>query len=472
MNLQEIQNKSIFILGDLMIDTYYEGSVNRISPEAPVPIVRVKKVRHVPGGAANVALNLKGLNCKIDLWGIYGKDANGKLLKNLLEKNKIKNHSIETENSTVTKSRVIGNKQQIVRIDFETENFIIDNKIADQITKTFEKGINNCDIAVISDYGKGVCSKYLCQKIIRLCNKYNKKVIIDPKGSDWEKYNGAYMVTPNVKELSEIAHRKLKNEDHLLKEAGIQIIKTLNLNKLLITRSEKGMSLISPDGTFKNFDTVAKEVFDVSGAGDTVVATIAACLAANFEINDSISIANKAAEIVVGRIGTTPVSFNELKNKLVYTRENEKIVTVSELKKILSSQRNKKIVFTNGCFDVLHKGHVIYLQKAREIGDILIVGLNTDDSVKKLKGPSRPVNNQTARAIVLSALECVNYVVLFSEDTPYELIKELSPNVLVKGSDYKKEEVIGGDLVDEIKLINFEKGYSSSNIIKKLNEGE
>ena len=468
MNLQEIQNKSIFILGDLMIDTYYEGSVNRISPEAPVPIVRVKKVRYVPGGAANVALNLRGLNCNVDIWGIHGKDTNGKLLNDLLAKNKIKDHSLETDNPTVTKSRVIGNKQQIVRIDFETENFKIDNKIADQLIATFEKKINNCDIVLISDYSKGVCTEYICQKIITLCNKYNKKVIVDPKGSDWTKYNRAYMITPNVKEFSEIAHRKLKNEDSILREAGIQLIKELNLNELLITRSEKGMSLICPDGTFKNFDTVAKEVFDVSGAGDTVVATIAACLAANFKINDSISIANKAAGIVVGRIGTTPISFNELENKMVYTRENKKIVTISELNRILADQRNKKIVFTNGCFDILHKGHVIYLQKAREIGDILIVGLNTDDSVKKLKGPNRPINDQTARATVLSALECVDYVVLFSEDTPYELIKEISPNVLVKGSDYKKEDVVGGDLVDEVKLIDFEKGYSSSNIINKL----
>ncbi|MBK5202906.1 MAG: bifunctional D-glycero-beta-D-manno-heptose-7-phosphate kinase/D-glycero-beta-D-manno-heptose 1-phosphate adenylyltransferase HldE [Prolixibacteraceae bacterium] len=468
MNLKEIQNKSIFIIGDLMIDAYYEGSVNRISPEAPVPIVRVKKVRYVPGGAANVALNLRGLNCNVDIWGIHGKDANGKLLNDLLDKNKIKDHSLETDNPTVTKSRVIGNKQQIVRIDFETENFKIDNEIADQLTATFEKKINNCDIVIISDYGKGVCTEYTCQRIITLCNKYNKKVIVDPKGSNWTKYNRAYMITPNVKEFSEIAHRKLKNEDSILREAGIQLIKELNLNELLITRSEKGMSLICPDGTFKNFDTVAKEVFDVSGAGDTVVATIAACLAANFEINDSISIANKAAGIVVGRIGTTPVSFNELENKMVYTRENEKIVTISELKRILADQRNKKIVFTNGCFDILHKGHVIYLQKAREIGDILIVGLNTDDSVKKIKGPNRPINDQTARATVLSALECVDYVVLFSEDTPYELIKEISPNVLVKGGDYKKEDVVGRDLVDEVKLIDFEKGYSSSNIIKQM----
>jgi len=468
MNLQEIQNKSIFIIGDLMIDTYFEGTVNRISPEAPVPIVRVKEVRHVPGGAANVALNLKGLNCNVDIWGIHGKDANGKLLKTLLKKNKIKNHSIETDNPTVTKSRVIGNKQQVVRIDFETDNYRIENKISDQLIETFEKGIISCDIIIISDYGKGVCTEYLCQKIITLCNKYNKKVIVDPKGSNWTKYSGAFMITPNVKELSEIAHRKLKNEDKILREVGLYIIKLLKLNELLITRSEKGMSLLCPDGTFKNFDTVAKEVFDVSGAGDTVVATIAACLAANFDINTSISIANKAAGIVVGRIGTTPVYFSELENKMVYTRENKKIVDVSELKKLLSTQRNKRIVFTNGCFDILHKGHVIYLQKAREIGDILIVGLNTDDSVKKLKGPSRPINDQKARAIVLSALECVDYVVLFSENTPYELIKELSPNVLVKGADYKKEDVVGGDLVDEVKLIDFEKGYSSSNIINKL----
>ena len=468
MNLQEIQNKSIFIIGDLMIDTYFEGTVNRISPEAPVPIVRVKEVRHVPGGAANVALNLKGLNCNVDIWGIHGKDANGKLLKTLLKKNKIKNHSIETDNPTVTKSRVIGNKQQVVRIDFETDNYRIENKISDQLIETFEKGIISCDIIIISDYGKGVCTEYLCQKIITLCNKYNKKVIVDPKGSNWTKYSGAFMITPNVKELSEIAHRKLKNEDKILREVGLYIIKLLKLNELLITRSEKGMSLLCPDGTFKNFDTVAKEVFDVSGAGDTVVATIAACLAANFDINTSISIANKAAGIVVGRIGTTPVYFSELENKMVYTRENKKIVDVSELKKLLSTQRNKRIVFTNGCFDILHKGHVIYLQKAREIGDILIVGLNTDNSVKKLKGPSRPINDQKARAIVLSALECVDYVVLFSENTPYELIKELSPNVLVKGADYKKEDVVGGDLVDEVKLIDFEKGYSSSNIINKL----
>ena len=469
IELSALKDKNVVVIGDLMLDTYHIGEVKRISPEAPVPVVRVIKSYNVLGGAANVARNLLGLGAKPHIVGLIGDDNNGTIVKGMFRELDIKADIDISNYPTITKTRIIGNNQQITRIDFEEADAQISVENQNFIINAIKNAIPNADAVVISDYNKGLCNSVICKTAIDTSRKYNKIVIIDPKGDDWEKYRGATLITPNLKELTDISGVKVDNSDKIVHSAARNVLNRYNLEAILVTRSEKGMSYINAK-TDEDMPTEAKEVFDVSGAGDTVVATLAASLAAQLPLFDSIKLANKAAGVVVGKIGTSPILISELEECINNTDANSKIIDIKNIANIANTQRskNKKIVFTNGCFDILHKGHVSYLERAKNEGDILILGLNSDASVKRLKGESRPINNQEARATILAALECIDYVVIFEEDTPLNLIKEVRPNILAKGGDYKIEDIIGREYAEQTITIPFVEGYSTTNTIKKM----
>ena len=383
----------------------------------------------------------------------------------------IRNELFHTEHPTITKTRVIGNSQQVVRLDFETENECLNEETEQKLLDAVKRALPEVDIVVISDYGKGVCNDTVCQQVISASAGQGKKVIIDPKGTNWEKYRSATIITPNLKELSAVSGVDVRNEDKEIHSAADRILKEYNLTSLLVTRSEKGMSYIAPDAS-QDIPTEAREVYDVSGAGDTVVATLAAALAAGIPIADAIYLANKAAGIVVGKIGTSPILFKELQDELQIGKPASKLIPISQLADTIKQLRaqERKIIFTNGCFDILHKGHVCYLEKAKRLGDVLIVGLNSDSSVKRLKGESRPINDESARSTVLAALEAVDYVVIFTEDTPLNLIKTVAPDVLVKGGDYAIENIVGREYAQETVTIPFVDGYSTTKTIGTINQ--
>jgi len=459
-------NTSVLVIGDLMLDKYYFGNVNRISPEAPVPVVKVNFSKYTLGGAGNVVNNIVNLKAKVCLIGTVGKDQNREILKQLLEEREINYYLLERDLPTITKIRIIGGHQQILRIDFE-EIVFLNEEETKIIKQHIMSAINKVKCLVVSDYSKGVVSPELSQFIIEKAHKISLPVVVDPKGKDWTKYKGATIITPNLKELSDVLNVEIKNEDEEIERYGQEVKEKYNLEYLLATRSEKGMSLITKEGVF-HIRSEAKEVYDVSGAGDTVVATLATAMATGFDILDAVKLANTAAGIVVSKIGTAPITLEELK-KTLKGYKNKKVKSLNELLdelRILKS-KGKKIVFTNGCFDILHRGHIEYLRKAKRLGDILIVGLNSDESEGKIKGKDRPINKQEDRAELLASLEFVDYVVIFDEETPYNLIKKIKPDVLVKGGDYK-EEVVGREFAKEIVIVPFINGYSTTRIIEKV----
>lgn len=458
----------VLIAGDIMLDRYYYGSVSRISPEAPVPVINVKSEIYTLGGAGNVVNNIKGLTADCTIIGAAKKDDDaGRLLDNLFNNIQARYFFIDAEMPTISKLRVIGGKQQIARLDFE-EIRPFSESVNNQIKALYDSELNNHNVVIISDYGKGVCSKEICSYIIDKANKQNKKVLIDPKGSSWEKYSNAFLVTPNVKELSEVCGFEIENEDEQVIKYGSMIREKYNLTYLIVTRSEKGITIIGKD-YIKTIPTQAMEVFDVSGAGDTVISSIAVFLGLNLNIDDAVYLANAAAGVVVGKLGTAPITLSELYYSLSGFRSS-KVVSYNHISDIIKREKsfNKKIVFTNGCFDILHRGHVTYLKHAKTLGDILVLGLNSDDSVRRLKGPQRPVNNEQDRAVVLGALECIDYIVIFEEDTPLNLIKNVMPDILVKGGDYKAEDVVGKEYAGKVEIIDFVEGYSTTSTINKL----
>jgi D-beta-D-heptose 7-phosphate kinase/D-beta-D-heptose 1-phosphate adenosyltransferase len=452
MKYPDFSKTYVLIVGDLMLDKYHFGQVNRVSPEAPVPVVRVKQSTYTLGGAGNVVNNLYHLGANACLIGMVGNCANGNSVKNLLDERKVKYRLLTRQSPTITKVRIIGDHQQIVRVDFEEIQFLSQDEL-ETVKDYIDEFLDNINCVVISDYGKGMVCESLSRFVINRAKERSLSVLVDPKGNDWEKYRGATMITPNVKELAGAAGKELANEDREIEILGNEIRKKYDIKYLLVTRSERGMTLLSENGSH-HIRSEAREVYDVSGAGDTVVATVAAALSAGLDVEEAVKIANKAAGIVVGKLGTAPVSIDELKAALGGSR-NGKIVSLEVLLKTLKRLRaeGKKIVFTNGCFDILHKGHVAYLQKAREFGDVLIVGLNSDESVRRLKGSSRPVNSEADRAFVLAGLEMVNYVVIFDEDTPYEILSRIRPDVLVKGGDYK--DVEDSEFAGRVEIIDF-----------------
>ncbi|PRM99680.1 D-glycero-beta-D-manno-heptose-7-phosphate kinase [Aliarcobacter cryaerophilus] len=466
---------NILVIGDLMIDHYLWGSCDRISPEAPVQVVNVKKESSVLGGAGNVINNLVTLGSVVDVISVIGNDSVANELKSLLEKIDVPTSNLVVENNRKTskKSRLIASQQQVLRYDMESIDDINENSHK-QIIQTLEKNIDKYSSIILSDYGKGVLTTNLTKEIIKIANKNNIKVLVDPKGKDYSKYKGSYTLTPNKKEAMEATNIDIKDESSLIE--ALKSLKTqCELEVSLITLSEQGIAIFDDELTIK--PTVAREVYDVTGAGDTVIASIAFALGNNLDIKDAIYFANLAAGVVVGKIGSATTTLDEIyeyEYSLHKSNSTSHIKTFDEIKTLSSKlhSQGKKIVFTNGCFDILHVGHVKYLEVAKSYGDVLILGLNADSSVRKLKGPTRPINTQDDRAYILASLESVDYVVIFEEETPYELIKLIKPHILVKGGDYEGKEVVGQDIADELKLVQFVDGKSTTNTIKRIQENE
>ncbi len=469
MNLKLLSKSSILVFGDVMLDRYVYGSVDRVSPEAPVPVLKPMKEEVRLGGAANVALNLSSLGSKVSLIGISGKDSSSTQIFNLLKENKIKNELVKSSLPTITKLRLLSSKQQLLRVDSEEE---FTKEDWNSVKKRFDKSIalNSNNLFIISDYGKGTLQDI--PGLIKKAKKFKKIVLVDPKGNNFSKYKGADVITPNFSEfIGEVG--AVKSEREITAKAK-SLIKSLKLGALLVTRGPEGMTLFNKEKgkvVRFNFPTQAQEVFDVSGAGDTVIASVAAALSTGFDMTSAVKLANVAAGIVVGKSGTATASISEIEPH--FTGE-DLVFSLKEAKKhsVMLRKNGKKVVFTNGCFDILHAGHVHYLEQAKELGDELVVGLNSDSSVKTLKGPSRPINNLEQRAKVLSSLKCVDRIVSFADETPIKLIKEIKPDVLVKGGDYKAKDVVGHKEIKswggEVKIIPLVPGLSTTNIIKKL----
>lgn len=461
----------ILVIGDLMVDHYLWGSCIRISPEAPVQVVNVERETLVLGGAGNVVSNLKALGAQVDVISVIGECDAANELKNLLKDIQVNFKYLITQKDRITskKSRIIAAQQQVVRYDRESSGDISAGS-QELLLKSFRLIVNNYDCVLLSDYGKGVLTSSLTKSLIMIANNADKQVLVDPKGLDYSKYKGAYLLTPNKKEASEATHVAVKDNESLL-QAIVKLKTDCDLAISLITLSEEGIAIY--DDKLRVQPTLAREVFDVTGAGDTVLAALGFALAYGYTIDNAVKFANLAAGVVVGKIGSATATFSEIveyEKSFNKSRINTRIKTLEEVS-ILSSElkeSGKKLIFTNGCFDILHAGHVSYLETAKNYGDVLIVGLNSDRSVNTLKGNGRPINSQLDRAYILAALEPVDYVVIFDENTPYELIKVIKPHILVKGDDYRGKVVVGQDIVEELKLVNFIHGKSTTKTIKKI----
>ena len=469
----DLQGKSpkILVIGDLMIDHYLWGSCERISPEAPVQVINVGDESMSLGGAGNVINNLNALGAQVDVISVIGNCETSGKLKALLANIKVNTKYLITQNKRVTskKTRIISSQQQVVRYDHESTDEISDES-QKSILASFEKLVSNYDAVLLSDYGKGVLTIELTQSLIAIANDKNIKVLVDPKGLDYSKYRGSYLLTPNKKEASEATKINI-TDDASLTKAITQLKTEYDLDVSLITLSEQGVAIY--DNKLRVHPTVSRGVFDVTGAGDTVLASLGFALACGYKIDAAVEFANLAAGVVVGKIGSAIATLNEIieyESSLKKSTSDEHIKTFDEIASLSKElrARGKKIIFTNGCFDILHIGHVRYLETAKSYGDILILGLNSDRSVTSIKGKGRPINIQLDRAYILAALEAVDYVVVFDEDTPYDLIKAVKPDVLVKGSDYEGKKVVGQDIADELKLVQFVDGKSTTKTIKNI----
>ncbi len=463
----------VLVVGDVMLDSYYSGQATRISPEAPVPVVRVQNKESRPGGAANVALNIASLGGKCTIVGYVGIDQEGGELTTQLMKRNVTCRFVQVPDyPTITKLRVLSRHQQLIRLDFEQNFNDIDPK---DLISMVSDCIDDCDVVILSDYGKGALRH--AQEIIKLAKSKGKTVLVDPKGTDFERYSDADVITPNMAEFEAVVGQVCDEES--LKNKAYQLMDKFGVHNLLVTRSEKGMSLFCQNKTEMHLPTNAREVYDVTGAGDTVIAVLAATLSTGANLQESCYMSNVAAGIVVGKLGTSTVSSKELAKAIGCESPSKSgIVTEDELLELISQAHlhGEKVVMTNGCFDIIHSGHCQYLNQAKELGDRLIVAVNTDESVSKLKGPTRPVNLLQNRMDVLAALGSVDWVVPFSEETPQRLIAKLLPDILVKGGDYKIEEIAGAKDVmkngGEVKVLSFKEGCSTTNLINKIKSSD
>lgn len=466
MNL-DFKNARILVVGDCMLDRYYFGKVSRISPEAPVPVTRITSTNDTLGGAGNVANNIVHLGATCILTGAVGDDDHGNLIHSRCEAVGIDFRPIRSVSQTVVKIRVFGEHQQIVRVDFEDPLFI-DSSSKNELFKTLDSLFDEVSLVVISDYGKGFCTPGLCTHIIENARKRELKVLIDPKGTDWNKYKNATIVTPNVKELSDVSGIAIDNDDHSICRTGANIRTTYALEQLLVTRSEKGMSLLN-QSSCSHFPTEAREIFDVSGAGDTVMATLAVSLASGYDIVTSTRLANKAAGIVCGKVGTAPIELAELQAAYSSTDNSNVANTEVLLQKIQSWKKDcKKIVFTNGCFDFLHRGHLHLFSEAKKLGDILIVAINSDESIRKIKDNRYPVNDEQDRAFIVSSIRDIDFVIIFNEETPEPLLAQIKPDVIVKGGNYSVDEIVGKEFAQEAVIIPVLDGYSTQDLNQKF----
>lgn len=468
VEIPELGVANILVVGDVMLDRYWSGITERISPEAPVPVVHVGQIEERPGGAANVAINLASLGMHVQLVGLVGEDREAKSLQNLLETAGVEQRLVSSKASrTVTKLRVLSRNQQLLRLDFEMG---FSGAEANQLNLAFESALARSKIVVASDYGKGALLNL--PRLIGAANKLKVPVVVDPKGTNYERYRGAWAITPNRAEFEAVVGRCYCDRD--IVERGEALRQDLRLGALLITRGAEGMTLLLEGATPLHLPTHAQEVIDVTGAGDTVIAAFAAGIANELTATHAAQLANLAAGLVVAKVGSASVTQSELRwaahqSRLVGLVEDELL----ELVRAARAQ-GERIVMTNGCFDLLHAGHVSYLAKARSLGDRLIVAVNDDGSVRRLKGEGRPINALSDRIAVLSALESVDWVVAFSDDTPLRLIKLLRPDVLVKGGDYAIEDIVGADEVmqsgGEVQAIPILEGRSTTTLLARIRE--
>ncbi len=464
----------ILCLGDIILDTYCEGLVERISPEAPIPILKVENNKKKDlGGSGNVARNITAAGNKCHLISIVGDDDNAKLLRELCKKTKglTFDFLVDKTRKTTKKQRFVSGNQQILRVDSESKEYI-STKIEDNVFKKFLRKLKFVKVVIISDYKKGMLTKSLLAKIIGKCRAMKKIVIIDPKDKDFSIYSNANIITPNQKELFEATEPESNASEYSVERLSKRIIKLYGFDTVITTRSSDGISLVKKNFKTLHLPSQAKEVFDVSGAGDTVVSYIASGIVRDLSIIDSVKQANEAAGIAVGRFGTTTVLREEIENR---SNKNSKICQLEELIEEIRRNKYKRIGFTNGCFDLIHQGHVDYLKKSSEKCDFFILALNSDSSVKKIKGLSRPIIGQNERSEILAHYNFIDRILIFNEKTPLNIIKKIRPQFLFKGDDYKISQVVGGKEIKRwggrVVLIPCIKGKSSSKIIERIKNG-
>ena len=467
------QEARLLVVGDVMLDRYWHGSANRVSPEAPVPIVRVGSQEARPGGAGNVALNVAALGCAARLLGVVGNDAAADELDTRLQAAGVYCDFMRTaDKPTITKLRVISQQQHLIRADFE-EPFEARDVAA--LPDRAAALIGDIKAVILSDYAKGALQD--TGALITLARSRDLPVIVDPKGTAFEKYRGSTLITPNLNEFEAVVG-PCANEQELVSK-GLALVSELELQAMLITRGESGMTLIRPGLPELHLPARAQEVFDVTGAGDTVIAVLASALAVGESLADATALANLAASLVVGKLGTAAISGPELRRAIVGEVDSSRGVMTSEQLAIVvedARSQGEVIVFTNGCFDIIHAGHVGYLTAARKLGDRLVVALNDDDSVRRLKGPGRPINPLERRMAVLAGLEAVDWVVSFEENTPEALLESIKPEVLVKGGDYTVDQVVGASYVQsyggEVRTLDYLDDCSTSEIVEKMRQNE
>ena len=473
IDIPEFEKTHVLVVGDVMLDRYWHGATSRISPEAPVPVVWVEKYEERPGGAGNVAQNIAALGGKAIIIGVTGDDETGRTLESLLEAAGIACHFKRLKQiSTITKLRVISRHQQLIRIDFEDQFPEYD---ATSMLSAFMQLLPKADIVVLSDYGKGSLTDP--QTFIQHGRNAGKTVIVDPKGNDFSRYRGASVITPNLAELEAVTGPCA--DDVEIESKGRSLMIELDIETLLITRGEQGMTLLQLGQPARHLATHAREVFDVTGAGDTVISVLAAGLAAGLSLHIATRLSNLAAGMVVAKLGTATVTANELAAAVLQQfTATRRILSEPQLIKAVDAVRSQgeKIVFTNGCFDILHAGHVTYLEQASRLGDRLVVAVNVDQTVRDLKGPDRPVNSLEQRMTLLAALACVDWVVPFEEQTPERLICQLRPDYLVKGGDNEPENIPGAKCVREsggkVMIMDYLENCSTTNLIKSIREND
>ncbi len=470
----EWRNTRVLVVGDIMLDRYIWGDVERISPEAPVPVVRAARRTEQPGGAANVAMNIAGLGAKVALFGFCGEDGDRLSLEKCLQQAGVeaKMTPVSTH-PTTTKMRILGGQQQMLRLDMEQTDGYPAGAYLTLIAEV-TAAMNGAAAVVLSDYAKGVLSEDVCRRLIAAARVKGIPVLVDPKQRDFSRYRGATTICPNLAELATAAGVSARDFDALL-AAGQKLVGDLDLQWMTATLSDKGIALLRTDSRYIA-PAIARQVFDVSGAGDTVIATLALAVASGLEMETAVQLANLAAGIVVSKVGTVPVTRDELLTGLmpeIELQAKEKVLSLDQLTVRAAAWRSagQSIVFTNGCFDLLHIGHITLLEDARREGDQLVVAINSDASVRALKGPTRPIVGERERGRILAALAAVDAVVVFGEPTPLQVIEALRPSVIVKGGDYSEDTVVGAKEVrswgGRVKIVPIVEGFSTTRLIAR-----